>query len=145
MLTPPSAPTPQGRAGRLLVQQTEEAKERVKQQRRTTRSVCGHSRPGYLSVRRQAVTLANPLSGPHLRRECASDRFAFSYICLFATSVRCFPGAVVWTEPISLSQCKLNSVHLELAVETQKDEVSGDTQLHICPTSCPVSVSLALV
>jgi len=30
-------------------------------------------------------------------------------------------------------------------VEAQKDEVSGDTQLHICPTSCYVSVSLALV
>jgi hypothetical protein len=85
---PPSAPTPGGRAGRLLVQQKEEAKERVKQQGRTTRSECGHSLSSYLSLRMQAVTLANPLSGPHLRRECASDRFAFSYICLFATSVR---------------------------------------------------------
>jgi len=88
MQKPPSPQTPQGRAGKLLVQQKEEAEERVKQQGRTTRSECGHSRPGYLSLRRQAVTLANPLSGPHLRRECASDRFAFSYICLFATSVR---------------------------------------------------------
>jgi hypothetical protein len=89
MQKPPSAPTAQGRAGRLLVQQKEEAKERVKQQGRTTRSECVNSRPSYLSLRRQAVTRANPLSGPNLRRECASDRFAFSYICLFATSVRC--------------------------------------------------------
>ncbi len=51
MQTPPSASTPQGRAGRLLVQQKEEAKERVKQHGRTTRSECGHSRPGYLSLR----------------------------------------------------------------------------------------------
>jgi len=34
----PSAPTPQGKAGILLVQQKEEAKEPVKQQARTTRS-----------------------------------------------------------------------------------------------------------
>jgi hypothetical protein len=33
------------------VQQKEEAKERVKQHGRTTRSECGHSRPGYLSLR----------------------------------------------------------------------------------------------
>jgi hypothetical protein len=65
MQKPHSAPTPQGRAGRLFVQQKEEAKERVKQQGRTTRSECGHSRPGFLSLRRQVVTLANPLSGPH--------------------------------------------------------------------------------
>jgi hypothetical protein len=86
---PPSAPTSQGRAGRLLVQQKEEGKERVKQQGRTTRSESGYCSPSYLSLRRQAVTLGNPLSGPHLRRECATDRFAFSYISLFATSIRC--------------------------------------------------------
>jgi hypothetical protein len=71
-----------------MVQQKEEAKERVKQQGRTTRSECGLSRSGYLCLRRQVVALSNTLSGPHLRRECASDRFAPSYICLFATSVR---------------------------------------------------------
>jgi len=85
MKKPPSAPTPQGRAGRVFVQQKEKAKERVKQQGRTTRSECGHSRPGYLSLGRQVVTLANPLRGDHIRCECARDRFAFSYICLFAT------------------------------------------------------------
>ncbi len=46
------------------MQQKDEAKEQVKQQGRTTLSDCGHSSPSYLSLRRQAVTLANPLSGP---------------------------------------------------------------------------------
>jgi hypothetical protein len=56
----PSAPTAQGRANRLLVQQKEEVKEGVKQQGRTTHSDCVHSSPNYLSLRRQAITLANP-------------------------------------------------------------------------------------
>jgi hypothetical protein len=58
MQKPPSAPTPEGRAGRLLVQQKEEAKERVKQQGRTTRSDCGHSSPGYLSLRKNPQIMA---------------------------------------------------------------------------------------
>jgi hypothetical protein len=58
------APTPQGRASRVLVQQKEAAKQRVKQQRRTTRSDCRHSSPRYLPLRRQVVTLASPLGGP---------------------------------------------------------------------------------
>jgi hypothetical protein len=71
-----------------MVQQKEEAKERAKQQGRTTRSECGLSRSGYLSLRRQMVALSNTLSGPDVRREGARDRFALSYLCLFATSVR---------------------------------------------------------
>ncbi len=69
---PPSAPMPQVRASRLLVQQKEEAQERVKQQGRTTRSECGHCSPRYLSLWRQAVTLASPLSG-HGQRTTAKD------------------------------------------------------------------------
>jgi hypothetical protein len=44
------------------VQQKQEAQDQVKQQGRTTRSECGHSSPSYLSLWRQAVTLASPLS-----------------------------------------------------------------------------------
>jgi len=62
----PSAPTPQGRAGRLLVQQKEEAKERVKQQGRITRSDCGHSSPGYLSLRNNPKILQNGMTVPIL-------------------------------------------------------------------------------
>ncbi len=72
MQKPHSAPTPQVRASRLLVQQKEQAQERVKQQGRTTRSECGHSSPSYLSLWRQAVTLASPLSG-HGQRTTAKD------------------------------------------------------------------------
>jgi hypothetical protein len=61
---PTSAPTSQGRASRLLLQQKEDAKERVKHQRRTARSDRQHSSPRYLPLRRQVVTLANPLGGP---------------------------------------------------------------------------------
>jgi hypothetical protein len=64
MQKPPSAPTPQGRAGRLLVQQEEEAKERVKQQGRTTRSDGGHSRPGYWSLRNNPKILQNGMTVP---------------------------------------------------------------------------------
>ncbi len=46
--------------------------ERVKQQGRTTHSECGHSSPSYLSLWRQAITLASPLSG-HGQRTTAKD------------------------------------------------------------------------
>jgi hypothetical protein len=59
----PSTLTPQVRASRLLVQQKEEAQERVTQQGRTTRSECGHNSPNYLFFWRQTITLASPLSG----------------------------------------------------------------------------------
>jgi hypothetical protein len=72
MQKPPSAPTPQVRASKLLVQQKEEAQERVKQQGKTTRSKCGHSSPNYLSIWRQAVTLASPFSG-HGQKTTAKD------------------------------------------------------------------------
>jgi hypothetical protein len=72
MQKPPSAPTSQVKANRLLVQQKEEAQERVKQQGKTTRSECGHSSPSYLSLWRQAVTLASPLSG-HGQKTTAKD------------------------------------------------------------------------
>jgi hypothetical protein len=72
MQKPPSAPMPQVRASRLLVQQKEEVQEQVKQQGRTTRSKCGHSSPSYLSLWRQAITLASPLS-KHGQRTTAKD------------------------------------------------------------------------
>jgi hypothetical protein len=49
-----------------------QAQERVKQQGRTTRSECGHSSPSYLSLWRQAITLASPLNG-HGQRKTAKD------------------------------------------------------------------------
>jgi hypothetical protein len=87
---PTSAPTPQGRASRLLVQQKEYADERVKHQRRTTRSDCRHSSPRYFPLWKQVVTLANPLGGPPTSGPNAqSIGLASLCRCLFATCVRC--------------------------------------------------------
>jgi hypothetical protein len=72
MQKPPSVSILQVRASRLLVQQKEEAQRRVKQQGKTTRFECGHSSPSYLSLWRQAVTLASPVSG-HGQRTTARD------------------------------------------------------------------------
>ncbi len=51
------------KSGPAEKEEEEEAQERVKQQGRTTRSKCEHSSPNYLFLWRQAITLANPLSG----------------------------------------------------------------------------------
>jgi hypothetical protein len=54
------------------VQQKEEAQQQVKQQGISTCFECGHNSPNYLSLWRQAVTLASPLSG-HGQRTTAKD------------------------------------------------------------------------
>jgi hypothetical protein len=94
---PTSAPTPQGRASRLLVQQKEDVKERVKHQRRTARSDCQHSSPRYLPLRRQVVSLANPLGGPppDVRMRNRSVCFAASKHLKGGMRKRIFKGLVI--------------------------------------------------
>jgi hypothetical protein len=75
------------------MQQKEEARERVKQQGKTTRSICGHSSPNYLSLWKQAVTLVSPLS-EHGQRTTAKDGCDNG----LSTRERLAPVAVIGTD-----------------------------------------------
>jgi len=49
-------------------EEEEEVQKQVKQQGRTTPSECGHNSPSYLSLWRQAITLASSTGGRHWDR-----------------------------------------------------------------------------